>query len=425
MNRKIIHAADVHLDSPLQKLSHYEGAPAGQIRRASRIALSNLVDLAIEQSVDLVVIAGDLFDGDWPDQNTGLFFVKEASRLVAAGIPLVVIRGNHDAANIITRTLPLPRNPDGSEVMLSASKVDSRIFESIGIAVHGKSFLNRVEKENLALSYPPALGGFFNLGLLHTSLGGFEGHDPYAPCTPRELADKNYDYWALGHIHQRGNHEVDGAAPVVYSGNIQGRHIRECGPKGCYLIEVNDRQETKMTFKPLDVVRWEKFSIDAEDLSHHEEVVDKFQGWMSDKLIENESRLLVSRVEVRGATTLNSALRQNRESLLNGCRSVALGQGADQVWVENLKIRTVDPARENSIQDQEGPFASLSAVIHELSDQGGLLDLISDEIDQLKKKMPHDLFDNAGESSLLDQAILQDLLASATAEIRSGMSKAE
>ena len=90
--RKIIHAADIHLDSPLQKLGSYENAPVERIRGASRRALENMVQFAIDEAVDLVVIAGDLYDGDWPDQNTGLFFVAQASRLVDAGIPLAVIR---------------------------------------------------------------------------------------------------------------------------------------------------------------------------------------------------------------------------------------------------------------------------------------------------------------------------------------------
>ena len=166
-NRTILHAADIHLDSPLQKLDSYEHAPVEQIRGSvSPCALENMVALAIDKAVDLVVIAGDLYDGDWNDQNTGLFFVGQASKLVKAGIPLVVIRGNHDAENLMTSSLPLPLNPDGSEIMMRADKVDLRIFESIGVAVHGRSFQNRREMDNMALAYPKPLGGMFNLGLL-------------------------------------------------------------------------------------------------------------------------------------------------------------------------------------------------------------------------------------------------------------------
>src|SRR5690606_6510632 len=122
--RKILHAADVHLDSPLQNLEAYPDAPVDSFRGATRQALANLVDLAIAQRVDLVVIAGDLYDGDWDDAHTGLFFVSQARRLRDAAIPLVVIRGNHDAALLMTQKLRLPDNPDGSALMLDHLAVD-------------------------------------------------------------------------------------------------------------------------------------------------------------------------------------------------------------------------------------------------------------------------------------------------------------
>src|SRR5215469_4243331 len=95
---KFIHAADIHLDSPLRGLERYEGAPVSQIRQATRRALENLVQLALEEKVSFVLIAGDLYDGDWKDYNTGLFFVSQMARLRDARIPAVLIAGNHDAA---------------------------------------------------------------------------------------------------------------------------------------------------------------------------------------------------------------------------------------------------------------------------------------------------------------------------------------
>ena len=107
---KFIHAAYVHLDSPLRGLERYEGAPVDEIRGATRRALENLFELAIDREVDFVLIAGDLYDGDWKDHNTGLFFVKQAARLHEASIPIYMISGNHDAANRMTRSLRMPDN---------------------------------------------------------------------------------------------------------------------------------------------------------------------------------------------------------------------------------------------------------------------------------------------------------------------------
>src|SRR5215510_7563591 len=131
---KFIHAADVHLDSPLVGLEHYEGAPVQEIRQASRRALENLVELALAQQVDFVLIAGDLYDGNWPDHNTGLFFVRQLHRLQQAAIPLYLIQGNHDAQSKMTTTLQLPDNPDGSHVQLSASAPQTVVLEQCDVA---------------------------------------------------------------------------------------------------------------------------------------------------------------------------------------------------------------------------------------------------------------------------------------------------
>ena len=83
---KYIHTADLHLDSPLRSLSAYADAPAERLRTATRDAFHNLVTQAIDEQVDFMVIAGDVYDGDWKDFNTGLFFIRQMGRLRHAGI---------------------------------------------------------------------------------------------------------------------------------------------------------------------------------------------------------------------------------------------------------------------------------------------------------------------------------------------------
>lgn len=423
--RKILHAADIHLDSPLQKLDQYENAPVDRIRSASRRALENMVQLAIAESVDLVVIAGDLYDGDWTDQNTGLFFVNQANQLVSSGIPMAVIRGNHDAMNLMTSSLPLPKNPDGSQIMLAADKVDQRTFESIGVAVHGRSFRSRKESENLAITYPKPLGGLFNLGLLHTCLEGNENHARYAPCTSAQLADKNYDYWALGHIHQRGEHQIDGAAPVVFSGNIQGRHIRESGAKGCVIVDVDTAGQCTQTFHPLDVVRWQVCRIDATGLDDADEVQDAFRDWLGPAIQSVQNRLLVTRVEIVGATKLHTQLHRMGGQLTASLRAATVAFG-DQVWLENVKLKTRALASADSVSVDDGPMKSLAAAIAELQESADFGDILEQEFRGLIKKLPDELpIDTDG--GLLDHADSerrQELLDSAAAEIRGRLSAA-
>src|SRR6266581_6346950 len=105
---RFIHTGDIHLDSPLRGLAGQQGAPAERIRTATRVALDNLVSHAIEDEVDFVVIAGDLYDGDWRDYQTGLFFVKQMGRFAQSNIPVFLLNGNHDAESQITRRLILP-----------------------------------------------------------------------------------------------------------------------------------------------------------------------------------------------------------------------------------------------------------------------------------------------------------------------------
>ncbi|MEN9581183.1 MAG: hypothetical protein RJA70_4192, partial [Pseudomonadota bacterium] len=216
---KIVHAADLHVDSPLTGLARYEGAPVDQIRGATRRAFENLVQLCLDEEVQLLLLAGDLFDGEWKDYTTGLFFVGQLLRLKPAGIPVVLVKGNHDAASVVTRHLTLPSHV----TELSSRAPETRLFEQLGIAVHGQSYAERAEYNNLAANYPDALPGCLNIGLLHTCVTGRAGHEPYAPCGLEGLLAKNYDYWALGHIHER---EILHEDPwVVFPGNLQGRHM--------------------------------------------------------------------------------------------------------------------------------------------------------------------------------------------------------
>src|SRR5262249_24451804 len=188
------------------------------------------------QAVALLVVAGDLYDHDCPNMQIAVFLRSQLRRLEQNGIGVVIIKGNHDAANRITSPLGLPANTR----MLGEQRPETITFDElpVRIPVHGQSFRPGPISENLAASYPAPLSGYYNIGLLHTSLGGTADHDPYAPCTLQELTSRGYDYWALGHIHKRAVLSSD--PYVIFPGNLQGRHAKENGPKGCFLVEVSD-----------------------------------------------------------------------------------------------------------------------------------------------------------------------------------------
>ena len=147
---KIVHAADLHIDSPLRGLSRYPNAPVDVIRNATRRAFENLIDLCLQERVALLLLAGDVFDGNWRDYSTGMFFAAQLARLRQGGVRVVTVRGNHDAKSQITRELRLPENV----TELSTRKPETKVFEDLGIAVHGQGFAAREVPEDLVVRYP-------------------------------------------------------------------------------------------------------------------------------------------------------------------------------------------------------------------------------------------------------------------------------
>jgi DNA repair protein SbcD/Mre11 len=395
---KFLHAADVHLDSPLRGLRNKSGAPLASIRIASRRALENLVSLAKQEEVDFVVVAGDLFDGDRDNYDTSHFFVNQAAKLREAGIPLVLIRGNHDAQSKMTRDLIWPANVKE----FGSREAETITGESIGIhaplALHGWSFANASEQRNLAADYPRPIKGLFNLGILHTSLTGAEGHDKYAPCTLDDLAARGYEYWALGHIHQRDwlpRRLENGAAPVVFPGNLQGRHIKETGPKGCYLVEADAEGVKKQTFHTLDVFRWEMLTVDASLFSTVEDCYEQCARQFQNAHRAADNRQLALRVTCvgHGVTFDRLAVKQSKveAELLN----LIAQSYDDQIWLENVRFvatpQTIQPKEELSDAVSEYLRRELSELA-----SGKSTTEYAGAIEDLLERLPDELVDSLG-----------------------------
>jgi DNA repair exonuclease SbcCD nuclease subunit len=401
---KFIHAADIHLDSPLLKLDAYEGAPAEEIRGATRRAFENLVRTAVEEAVAFVVIAGDLFDGDWKDYNSGLYLVSQMSRLREAGIPVVGVAGNHDAASTITRSLRLPENVR----FFPSDRPDTLRLDHLGVAIHGRSFGTPAVKTDLAKSYPPATAGCFNIGVLHTCATGREGHEPYAPCSLETLQAKGYDYWALGHVHRR---EVLLDDPlVVFAGNPQGRHARETGPKGCFLVTVDDTGRPMLDFKALDVVRWEAAIVDASGAGSAYEVIDRFRETLLAQLESASNRLTVLRVTVAGETSVHDEILSDPERWAHEVRAAAVDEAGERVWIEKVLFRTRPPA---GVRTPDGAVGELLALIDELSAAPDVLSGLSSELADLGKKLPREFRESPETLRLDDPDRLKELLAEA------------
>jgi len=380
---KFLHAADIHLDSPLAGLERYEGAPVDEIRTASRRALANMVQLALDEAVSFVVIAGDVYDGDWLDYNTGLYFVRQMTRLHDEGVPVYVVAGNHDAANKMTKSLRLPER-----VKVFAHKAAETVeVGGCDVAIHGQGFATPAVLDNLAAKFPTAGNGCFNLGLLHTCATGHDGHERYAPCSLDDLQSRDYSYWALGHIHKRQRLACD--APAMFPGNIQGRHIRESGPKGCLLVTVDNRGRAEPRFEPLDVMRWELCQLDARDAERGDDILASFAHDLRGRIAAAEGRPLAMRVELCGATAAHEQLSGQPQKWVNELRSVATDIGGGQVWLEKVKFCTSAPL--NYELPSDGPIGELLQLLADLKHDDRELTSLASELDELDRKLPTEL----------------------------------
>ena len=391
---KFIHAADIHLDSPLVGLQIYEGAPVEEIRGATRRALENLVELAATEKVDFVLLAGDLYDGDWKDYNTGLFLSAQMTRLREEGIPVFIISGNHDAASQITKHLRMPDNVTS----LSVRHPETVKIEKLGLAIHGQGYASRAVTDDLASGYPLASPHHFNIGLLHTSLDGREGHESYAPTSDGSLLSKGYDYWALGHVHAR---EIVREEPwIVFPGNIQGRHIRETGPKGCMLVEEQDGRVIRVEHRELDVMRWAVAVVDAGRAARGDDVNDAASKSLKNIMKENKELPLAVRVEIMGTTKAHRELLSNPERWKSELRAVATDISGGTMWLEKIRFATRE-ATSTTLGAKSEALVELMSAVEALSGNADLVKTALEALRDLNEKLPHELKGGA-ESIRLD-----------------------
>lgn len=388
---KFIHTADIHLDSPLKGLEAHEDAPVEEIRGATRRAFDNLIDLAVGEEVDFILMAGDLYDGDWKDYNTGLFFAGRMGRLAKAGIRVFIVSGNHDAASQITKAMPLPDNV----ILFPARKPRSVTLDDLGVIIHGQSYAVRAVTDNLVVHYPRGDANYFNIGLLHTSLTGREGHEAYAPCTLDELTSKGYGYWGLGHVHKR---EIVSEDPwVVFPGNLQGRHIKETGAKGATLVTVEEGRVVGVEARELDVLRWADCRVDLSECETSDGVYDAVRQGIEQELDRAGGKTLALRLVLEGKSSVHARLLDRTAQWTEEFRGIAVGFG--EVWLEKVKFQTSRKVGLGEIVGEDTPIAGLLESIQGLELDGeSLLELVP-ELGALKSKLPAEIH---GEEAFLD-----------------------
>ena len=404
MGFKFIHAADLHIDSPMRGLRRRDDAPVQLLRDATRQAVVSLVDVALRESVDFLVIAGDIYDGDWKDYSTGLFFRQQLLRLAEREIPVLMIRGNHDAASVITRQLALPPNV----VEFSSRRAESQQIGSLAVTVHGRSFPSRAVTENFVENYPAAVPGHFNIGLLHTSLEGSREHDTYAPCSQADLRACGYDYWALGHIHQP---EVLSQDPwIVYSGNTQGRHINERGERGCCLVRVDDGGQVAMQRVATDVVRWQLLEVGLDEVELVEQRDERVRSALQQALDAAGQRPLAVRLQLQGATSLHGVMVLDHDRLMADMAAVLQDIGDGSIWLESVRCRTHDPVDLQVLAERDELTAQVLEALN--GDVSEVMEVAA-VLQELKEVLPAEIFAalQGGPEDTFSGQLLQDVNA--------------
>lgn len=381
---KFVHAADIHLDSPLRGLSAYEGAPVDTLRGATRAAFRNLVDLTIREEAAFIIIAGDLYDGTWRDYQTGLFFLSEMGRLRSAGIRAFVLYGNHDAESEITKRLRLPDNVS----VFPARAAKTYAIDDLNVALHGRSFQTPATLENLLPTYPEPVAGRLNIGVLHTALEGNTEHAAYAPCSLQELIAKGYQYWALGHVHQ---HSIVNADPwIVFPGNLQGRHAREAGPRGAMLVTADGTSIVSAERVFTDVLRWHQLIVDLSPAATVDQAIDLVKdGVVRTVESESEGRPLAIRIRLTGETSVHGVLFEEETEFAENVRAVAVGNVGEAAWIEKIQIETKPPA--SALSGPSDALGDLEAMIADAASDPAVLAGLSEQLNTMLGRLPPEL----------------------------------
>ena len=370
---RFVHAADLHLDSPFGGLKAVASdGVSTALQRATFDAYDNIVDLCIEEQVDALLIAGDVYDGADRSLRAQLKFVDGLKRLDAAGIRSFICHGNHDPLDGWEARLALPNGcvRFGPEVTSAPVFPEDREWAT----VYGISYPRREVRENLSLHFRDSSRGGFSIGLLHANVGGDTNHDSYAPCSVSDLEETGIDYWALGHVHSCRVVREDGPY-IVYPGNPQGRHLNEPGARGVYLVEVDQSRRVKMEFRAVDVIRWERRDLGIGGLHGEQQVVDAMFNLAGSALDEAEGRPVVLRMVLGGRGPMDRWLRRSGtlEDVLEKVNEEYAG-GRPWLWCERIRLETGSPIDRAQIMQRDDFAGDLARLVEEIQQSPAALE---------------------------------------------------
>jgi len=381
---RFVHTADLHLDSPLKSLARRDAALADQVSNASREALKRTIDLCLEEHVHALLIAGDIYDSHNPSVSSVGHFLRELNRLKDSGTRVYLIRGNHDQHSKLSTVRDLP---DHVVEFVGNKKLD--ILEEFEVAIHGVSFKEEHAENNALRSFKAPSEKHRNIAMLHTSLGGSEGHDVYAPCSIADLDSAGFNYWALGHIHKR---QVTGTeSTIVMPGIPQGRDMGETGEKSVSLVTMDEQGNCDVQQRIVAPVRLERLSIEferspedsKEPLKHLTNLfVQKVEVLQAESPSTNH---WIVRIDCTGSSNDLYSMRTEAEHTRDALTLAAESLG--NVYIDKIHFSAIESKQFTSTQDNALLTQLRSVVLENLNDP--TLQSISDkEFDDLVKLLP-------------------------------------
>ena len=364
---KFIHCSDLHIDSPFKGFSSMGHPLAEVLRKSTYQAFQNIVELALKEKVEAVLIAGDIYDGSDKSLEAQLKFRRGLQELSDAGIDTFIVNGNHDPLDSWSASLDWPERVH----MFSGTQVECIPVKRNGIVkahIHGISYPKRDVRENLAQKFSRGNAEGFAIGLLHCNVGHQSGHDNYAPCSMDDLISSGMDYWALGHIHRFQVLRKSSPA-IVYSGNSQARHRREAGEKGCCLVTLNESATPLVEFIPNDAVRYIQEEVDLVGVISLEEVIHAVRLKCESLADKNKERDIFLDLLLNGRTQVHFELQREDsiKELQAEIRTYFQGR-TPSIWL-NLKVNTAGIYDIDSLREGKDFVADLISLF-ELEEKG-------------------------------------------------------
>jgi len=407
---RFVHTADIHLDSPLKSLALRNPDLAELIGNATRRAFVRTVELCLEERVQALLIAGDLYDGDQTSMKTARFLSEQMRRLGEAGVSVFIVRGNHDALSKITKELTPPESVKVFEGNAECIELDG----NVPIAIHGLSFAKPQAPESLLGKYKPVVPGAYNIGIMHTSLYGAVGHDLYAPCSVSDLQSTGFDYWALGHIHKRS--AIEGKTSIVMPGNPQGRDINEDGLKSVTLVTVREDRSATIEERPTAIAQFERIEFDASSVDSWADLIDETSRLVENKRRQISAEHLVARLSITGSTPLAWRIRRDLDLLKTELET----NSPDRCWIEKIEVSCLPRSVQivGAPADHADPLMELRDLIqNDVVNSDAFITKLTVIADELKGHLPHECRDSLGTDETSAQSILSQFARDGAEEV--------